>query len=469
MFKNYYETYEKLGEGAFGTVRRCIEKRTREEFAVKIIEKTMGKVDLQNVLYEAEICRKLQHPNIVRLLETFNERDQLYLVFDLVVGGELFHDVTNLQFYSEVLASQCMQEILQAVKFCHKNGVVHRDLKAENILLTSKTKPSSIKIADFGLAVEVRGDERGWFGMAGTPLYMAPEILERYHYGKPVDMWSCGVILYLLLIGDEPFVGRTENDLNKKIKAGVYHYPTSRKDSISAEAKDFVKRMLTLNPDERITASEALKHPWIRQPEVVAPRVHLAKTIGHLKKFNARRKFRGLALAAVAAQKFFKKGSGSSLKNVNRLQDNYGQPGTPMVKRDQDSEAVRKKEIIKLTEQLINACEARDSATVEKLCDTNVTAFGSGKVLLGIDLEHFFTENIPVEGYTEWNTQISKPWVYLLSSKTAYIAYVRSTEYLTYSGRVYLQETDETLVWRKRDGKWKAVHFHSGLTFLFED
>lgn len=136
----------------------------------------------------------MQHPNIVRLLDSFDERDKLYLVFDLVVGGELFHDVTKLQFYSEVLASQCMQEILQAVDFCHKKGVVHRDLKPENILLTSKTKPSSIKIADFGLAVEVRGGERKWLGWAGTPLYMAPEIIERRRYGWPIDMWSCGVI-----------------------------------------------------------------------------------------------------------------------------------------------------------------------------------------------------------------------------------------------------------------------------------
>ncbi|KAG4074962.1 hypothetical protein HA402_014541 [Bradysia odoriphaga] len=469
MFKNYYETYEILGEGAFGTVRRCIDKGTREEFAVKIIEKTMEKVDLENVLYEAEICRKLQHPNIVRLLETFDERGQLYLVFDLVVGGELFHDVTNLKFYSEELASRSMQEVLQAVNFCHKKGVVHRDLKPENILLTSKTEPRSIKIADFGLAVEVRGDERRLHGKAGTPLYMAPEILEGYRYGKPVDMWSCGVILYLLLIGDEPFVGRTTNDLFEKIKAGVYHYPASRKDSISAEAKDIVKRMLTMNPDKRITASEALKHPWIRQPEIVAPRVHLAKTIGHLKKFNARRKFRAAALAAVAAQKFFKRGSGSSLKKVTPLQRNYGQPGASRGERDLVSEEMLKEKIVQLTDQLINACEARDSKTVEKLCDKNVTAFGSGGIRLGIDLENFFTENIPVEGYSQWNTQIEKPWVHLLSSKTAYIAYVRSTEYLTRSGQVLLQETDETLVWRKRDGKWKAVHFHSGLTFLFEN
>lgn len=116
------------------------------------------------------------------------------MVFDLVVGGELFEDICNLQFYTEALASQCMQEILQAVNFCHKKGIVHCDLKPENILLTSKTKPTSIKVADFGLSLEVKGDERRWAGTAGTPLYMAPEILRRQAYGKPIDMWSCGVI-----------------------------------------------------------------------------------------------------------------------------------------------------------------------------------------------------------------------------------------------------------------------------------
>lgn len=154
---------------------------------------------LQDTLYEIEICRKLQHKNIVRLFETFNEKDKMYLVFDLVVGGELMHDIEKRKFYSELDASSCMQKILKAIKYCHGKGIVHRDLKPENILLASKARGAEIKIADFGLAVEVSGDEYRNFGYGGTLYYMAPEVLKEKAYGKPVDLWSCGVIRKLEL------------------------------------------------------------------------------------------------------------------------------------------------------------------------------------------------------------------------------------------------------------------------------
>lgn len=133
----------------------------------------------------------MQHPNIVRLIESF---DQKYLVFDLVVGGELMAEIETREFYSEADASYCMQQILEAINYCHKKGVIHSDLKPQNILLTSKTKGAAIKIADFGLAKVVSGDERSWFGSDGTAKYMAPEIYREEEYGKPVDIWACGII-----------------------------------------------------------------------------------------------------------------------------------------------------------------------------------------------------------------------------------------------------------------------------------
>lgn len=140
------------------------------------------------------MCRKLQHPNIVRLLDTYDERNTLYLVFDLVVGGELMRDIERQSFYSEADGSFCMQQILEAINYCHKMGIAHRDLKPENILLASKERGAAIKIADFGLAEEVRGDERPFRGLIGTDSYMAPEIVKEKHFGKSVDMWACGVI-----------------------------------------------------------------------------------------------------------------------------------------------------------------------------------------------------------------------------------------------------------------------------------
>lgn len=141
-----------------------------------------------------EICRKLKHPNVVQLFEIFEQKDDFYLVFDLVVGGELMHDIEARKFYSEFDASQCMEQILGAINYCHKMHVVHRDLKPQNILLASKMKGAAIKIADFGLAIEVNGDEYDRIGGAGTLDYMAPESLADDYCGKPVDVWSCGVI-----------------------------------------------------------------------------------------------------------------------------------------------------------------------------------------------------------------------------------------------------------------------------------
>lgn len=143
---------------------------------------------------EAKICRKLTHPNVVRLHDQFDHRDILYLVFDLVVGGELMHDIEKRQFYSEADASFCMQKILEAIVYIHRKGVVHCDLKPENILLASKMKGANIKIADFGLALEVIGDERRRFGGGGTTCYLSPEVVRNEKYGKPTDIWACGVI-----------------------------------------------------------------------------------------------------------------------------------------------------------------------------------------------------------------------------------------------------------------------------------
>lgn len=146
-------------------------------------------------MYEVDICRQLQHPNIVQLLDVFDQTKHLYLVFDLVVGGELYHDIARRAFYTEFYASICMQQILEAVNYCHRNGIVHRDLKPENILLVSQEEGAAIKIADFGLAIEVDGDEfDDRWGYGGTRLYMAPEMITEDIYGKPIDLWSCGVI-----------------------------------------------------------------------------------------------------------------------------------------------------------------------------------------------------------------------------------------------------------------------------------
>ncbi|XP_071542376.1 calcium/calmodulin-dependent protein kinase type II alpha chain isoform X14 [Panulirus ornatus] len=322
-FSENYELKEELGKGAFSVVRRCVQKTTGLEFAAKIINtKKLSARDFQKLEREARICRKLQHPNIVRLHDSIQEESFHYLVFDLVTGGELFEDIVAREFYSEADASHCIQQILESVNHCHHNNIVHRDLKPENLLLASKAKGAAVKLADFGLAIEVQGDQQAWFGFAGTPGYLSPEVLKKEPYGKPVDIWACGVILYILLVGYPPFWDEDQHRLYAQIKAGAYDYPSPEWDTVTPEAKNLINSMLTVNPAKRITAGEALKHPWICQRERVASVVHRQETVDCLRKFNARRKLKGAILTTMLATAcnfssrsiITKKGDGSQVK-----------------------------------------------------------------------------------------------------------------------------------------------------------
>ncbi|XP_044594322.1 calcium/calmodulin-dependent protein kinase type II alpha chain isoform X8 [Cotesia glomerata] len=327
-FSDNYDLKEELGKGAFSVVRRCVQKSTGLEFAAKVINtKKLSQRDFQKLEREARICRKLQHPNIVRLHESIQEEHCHYLVFDLVTGGELFEDIVAREFYSEADASHCIQQILESVHHCHHNGIVHRDLKPENLLLASKAKGAAVKLADFGLAIELQGDAQAWYGFAGTPGYLSPEVLKKEPYGKPVDIWACGVILYILLVGYPPFWDEDQHRLYGQIKAGAYDYPSPEWDTVTPEARNLINQMLTVNPSRRITASDALRHPWICQRERVASVVHRQETVDCLKKFNARRKLKGAILTTMIATRNFsskydaqarsiitKKGDGSQVK-----------------------------------------------------------------------------------------------------------------------------------------------------------
>ncbi|CAJ0580389.1 unnamed protein product, partial [Mesorhabditis spiculigera] len=301
-FSDNYDVKEELGKGAFSVVRRCVHKSTAAEFAAKIINtKKLSARDFQKLEREARICRKLQHPNIVRLHDSIQEESYHYLVFDLVTGGELFEDIVAREFYSEADASHCIQQILESIAYCHTNSIVHRDLKPENLLLASKQKGAAVKLADFGLAIEVTADQEAWFGFAGTPGYLSPEVLKKDPYGKPVDIWACGVILYILLVGYPPFWDEDQHRLYAQIKAGAYDYPSPEWDTVRPEAKQLIDRMLTPNPKKRITADEALKVPWICQRDRVASAIHRQDTVDCLKKFNARRKLKGAILTTMIA------------------------------------------------------------------------------------------------------------------------------------------------------------------------
>nr|XP_047922298.1 calcium/calmodulin-dependent protein kinase type II subunit delta isoform X4 [Anser cygnoides] len=504
-FTDEYQLFEELGKGAFSVVRRCMKITTGQEYAAKIINtKKLSARDHQKLEREARICRLLKHPNIVRLHDSISEEGFHYLVFDLVTGGELFEDIVAREYYSEADASHCIQQILESVNHCHLNGIVHRDLKPENLLLASKSKGAAVKLADFGLAIEVQGEQQAWFGFAGTPGYLSPEVLRKDPYGKPVDMWACGVILYILLVGYPPFWDEDQHRLYQQIKAGAYDFPSPEWDTVTPEAKDLINKMLTINPAKRITASEALKHPWICQRSTVASMMHRQETVDCLKKFNARRKLKGAILTTMLATRNFsaaksllkkpdgvkKRKSSSSVQMMINNKTNVVtspkeniptpalEPQTTVIHNpdgnkestessnttieDEDVKA-RKQEIIKVTEQLIEAINNGDFEAYTKICDPGLTSFepeALGNLVEGMDFHRFYFENALSKSNKPIHTIILNPHVHLVGDDAACIAYIRLTQYMDGSGMPKTMQSEETRVWHRRDGKWQNVHFH---------
>ncbi|XP_037753013.1 calcium/calmodulin-dependent protein kinase type II subunit delta isoform X24 [Chelonia mydas] len=487
-FTDEYQLFEELGKGAFSVVRRCVKIPAGQEYAAKIINtKKLSARDHQKLEREARICRLLKHPNIVRLHDSISEEGFHYLVFDLVTGGELFEDIVAREYYSEADASHCIQQILESVNHCHLNGIVHRDLKPENLLLASKSKGAAVKLADFGLAIEVQGEQQAWFGFAGTPGYLSPEVLRKDPYGKPVDMWACGVILYILLVGYPPFWDEDQHRLYQQIKAGAYDFPSPEWDTVTPEAKDLINKMLTINPAKRITASEALKHPWICQRSTVASMMHRQETVDCLKKFNARRKLKGAILTTMLATRNFSAAK-SLLKKPDGVKESTESSNTTI--EDEDVKAAkslenvnsqshwhesepfqstpsfvlsRKQEIIKVTEQLIEAINNGDFEAYTKICDPGLTCFepeALGNLVEGMDFHRFYFENALSKGNKPIHTIILNPHVHLVGDDAACIAYIRLTQYMDGSGMPKTMQSEETRVWHRRDGKWQNVHFH---------
>ncbi|KAM4774993.1 calcium/calmodulin-dependent protein kinase type II subunit gamma isoform 2-T2 [Cyanocitta cristata] len=602
-FTDEYQLYEELGKGAFSVVRRCVKKNSSQEYAAKIINTkklsarefepvwipdavtATSRVSIllllqnhQKLEREARICRLLKHPNIVRLHDSISEEGFHYLVFDLVTGGELFEDIVAREYYSEADASHCIHQILESVNHIHQHDIVHRDLKPENLLLASKCKGAAVKLADFGLAIEVQGEQQAWFGFAGTPGYLSPEVLRKDPYGKPVDIWACGVILYILLVGYPPFWDEDQHKLYQQIKAGAYDFPSPEWDTVTPEAKNLINQMLTINPAKRITADQALKHPWVCQRSTVASMMHRQETVECLRKFNARRKLKGAILTTMLVSRNFsaaksllnKKsdgvkpqsnnktsivstaketppvqtsmepqttvvhnatdgikgstescntttededlkapplstGDGSSVLEGRRHSESKTQtesmqsqlslcfsattqsceeklhawdsPGqtlelerarsepllTPVVPFVLNRAPLRKQEIIKITEQLIEAINNGDFEAYTKICDPGLTSFepeALGNLVEGMDFHKFYFENLLSKNSKPIHTTILNPHVHVIGEDAACIAYIRLTQYIDGQGRPRTTQSEETRVWHRRDGKWLNVHYH---------
>ncbi|CCA65586.1 Calcium/calmodulin-dependent protein kinase type II [Caenorhabditis elegans] len=398
-FSDNYDVKEELGKGAFSVVRRCVHKTTGLEFAAKIINtKKLSARDFQKLEREARICRKLQHPNIVRLHDSIQEESFHYLVFDLVTGGELFEDIVAREFYSEADASHCIQQILESIAYCHSNGIVHRDLKPENLLLASKAKGAAVKLADFGLAIEVN-DSEAWHGFAGTPGYLSPEVLKKDPYSKPVDIWACGVILYILLVGYPPFWDEDQHRLYAQIKAGAYDYPSPEWDTVTPEAKSLIDSMLTVNPKKRITADQALKVPWICNRERVASAIHRQDTVDCLKKFNARRKLK----AAISAVKMVTRMSGvlrtsdstgsvasngSTTHDASQVAGTSSQPTSPAAEGAILTTMIATRNLSNLGRNLLNKKEQGPPSTIKESSESSQTIDDNDSEKGGGQLKH---------------------------------------------------------------------------------
>ncbi|XP_039510449.1 calcium/calmodulin-dependent serine protein kinase b isoform X4 [Pimephales promelas] len=311
LFEDVYELCEVIGKGPFSVVRRCINRDTGQQFAVKIVDvasfTSSPGLSTEDLKREASICHMLKHPHIVELLETYSSDGMLYMVFEFMDGADLCFEIVKRAdagfVYSEAVSSHYMRQILEALRYCHDNNVIHRDVKPHCVLLASKENSAPVKLGGFGVAIQLGESGLVAGGRVGTPHFMAPEVVKREPYGKPVDVWGCGVILFILLSGCLPFYG-TKERLFEAIVKGKYKMNPRQWSQISESAKDLVRRMLMLDPAERITVYEALNHPWLKERDRYSYKIHLPETVEQLRKFNARRKLKGAVLAAVSSHKF---------------------------------------------------------------------------------------------------------------------------------------------------------------------
>lgn len=266
--ERYHIVKKELGHGHFGVVRKCKSRQTGEWFAIKSIHKTrVSKIDV--LRREIDILRKVHHPNIIGLIEVFEDVKYLHLITELCTGGELFDRIIQKTqseegHFSEYDACKLVNSILDAIQYCHDLNIVHRDLKPENFLFASDDADAPIKIIDFGLSRSDVSPNSIMNTKVGTPYYVAPEVLRR-KYTSSCDIWSIGVITYILLCGYPPFYGDSDKQIFESVRTGFFDFPSPDWDEISNEAKDFVCSLLKSNPEERLSAEQARRHPWIRK------------------------------------------------------------------------------------------------------------------------------------------------------------------------------------------------------------
>ncbi|CAA2957672.1 calcium-dependent kinase 26 [Olea europaea subsp. europaea] len=299
--RDLYTFGRKLGQGQFGTTYLCTEISTRIEYACKSIpkRKLISKEDVEDVRREIQIMHHLAgHEHIVTIKGAYEDLSYVYIVMELCAGGELFDRIIQRGHYSERKAAELTKIVVGVVEACHSLGVMHRDLKPENFLLVNKDNDFSLKAIDFGLSVFFNPGQI-FTDVVGSPYYVAPEVLLK-HYGPEADVWTAGVILYILLSGVPPFWAETQQGIFDAVLKGHIDFDSDPWPLISDSAKDLIRKMLSMQPSERLTAHEVLCHPWISENGVAPDRALDPAVLSRLKQFSAMNKLKKMALRVIA-------------------------------------------------------------------------------------------------------------------------------------------------------------------------
>ncbi|XP_075090328.1 calcium-dependent protein kinase-like isoform X1 [Nicotiana tabacum] len=322
--KAHYTLRQELGRGQYGVIYHCTEISTGQAYACKSIlkRKLVSKKDKEDIKREIQIMQHLSgQPNIVEFKGAYEDKYSVHLVMELCAGGELFDKIIARGYYSEKDAADIIRQIVNVVYICHFMGVMHRDLKPENFLLTSKDESAMLKATDFGLSVFIE-EGKVYRDIVGSAYYVAPEVLRR-SYGKEADVWSAGVILYILLSGVPPFWDETEKGIFHAILKGEIDFQSDPWPSISNSAKDLVRKMLTQDAKNRITSAEVLEHPWLRSGEASDKPIDSA-VLSRMKQFRAMNKLKKLALKVIAENLSEEEIKGLKAMFANMDTDNSG-------------------------------------------------------------------------------------------------------------------------------------------------
>ncbi|PON40805.1 Calcium dependent protein kinase [Trema orientale] len=299
--KDFYTLGRKLGQGQFGTTFLCLEKGASREFACKTIakRKLTTDEDVEDVRREIQIMHHLAgHPNVIQIVGAYEDAVAVHVVMELCAGGELFDRIIQRGHYTERKAAELARIIVGVVQACHSLGVMHRDLKPENFLFVNNEEEAPLKTIDFGLSMFFKPGET-FTDVVGSPYYVAPEVL-RKHYGPECDVWSAGVIIYILLSGVPPFWDETEQGIFEQVLKGELDFVSEPWPSISESAKDLVRRMLIRDPKKRLTAYEVLCHPWVQVGGVAPDKPLDSAVLTRLKQFSAMNKLKKIAIRVIA-------------------------------------------------------------------------------------------------------------------------------------------------------------------------